>query len=110
MKLPKSIRIGGVEYEIQQKDVVMLDNKLQLGTIHYHECKIELLSDGTTHQQQCMTLLHEVGHAILRHMGIETKDDEERIVDAFARGFYMVLQDNGGRLFDLKEAEGVTCE
>jgi hypothetical protein len=42
----------------------------------------------------------------MRLMGLEC-DNEEEIVDAFARGFYMVLQDNGGRLFDLKEvAEG----
>lgn len=104
MKIPESIRIGGVEYEIKMKDVLLLDNKMQLGVIHYQECEIELLSEGTGHQQRCVTLIHEICHGIMRHMGLEC-DNEEEIVDAFARGFFMVLQDNGDRLFDLKKEE-----
>ena len=30
-------------------------------------------------------------------------DKEEQIIDMFARGMYQVLQDNGNRLFDIKD-------
>ena len=51
---------------------------------------------------RCITLLHEILHGIRNHAGLEI-EDEEAIVDMFARGIYQVLQDNGERLFDLKK-------
>lgn len=34
---------------------------------------------------------------------IELGENREHIIEAFARGVYQVLQDNAGRLYDLKE-------
>lgn len=103
MKIPKSVRIGGVEYEVQYEPNLRLDNKLCYGAINYDNSVITLSeTDGTGHQMRCITLLHEILHGIRNHAGIEI-DDEETVVDMFARGMYQVLQDNGGRLFDLKE-------
>lgn len=100
MKIPQSIRIGGREYEIREKDVVVVDFHECSGSICYGDGVIELSGIQRGHDSRCVTLLHEVFHGIAHHMGLEM-EDEEKIVDAFARGMYMVLQDNAGRLYDL---------
>jgi hypothetical protein len=103
MKIPNSIRIGGIEYTVTYEPNVRLGNELCYGTISYDDCKITLSeTDGTGHQRRCVTLLHEILHGIRNHAGLRIEDEEE-IVDMFARGLYQVLQDNGARLFDLKE-------
>ena len=33
-------------------------------------------------------------------------ENEEKVVEMFAKGIYQVLQDNGARLFDIKETKG----
>ena len=100
MKSPNSIRIGGREYEIREKDIVTVDFHECSGAINYGDGIIELSGIQRGHDSRCITLLHEVFHGVARHMGLEL-DDEETVVDAFARGMYMVLQDNAGRLYDL---------
>lgn len=101
MKIPESIRIGGIEYAIEYEDNVRIGNDLCYGRISYDSSTIVLSNtDGAGHQRRCVTLWHEILHGIREHSGQEI-DDEERIVDLFARGIYQVLQDNGGRLFDL---------
>ncbi len=105
MKIPKSIRIGGVEYEVVYTENLRDGNNLLYGLINYDDCTISLsTTDGNSHQHQCVTLLHEILHGIRNHAGAEIKN-EEAVVDMFAKGLYQVLQDNGGRLFDLKEAD-----
>ena len=52
------------------------------------------------------TLWHEILHSIRKHANMDIQD-EEKVVEMFARGIYQVLQDNGGRLFDLKETDGL---
>lgn len=103
MKIPNSVRIRGVEYEVRYEPNLRLNNNLCYGAINYDNSVITLSeTDGTGHQMRCITLLHEILHGIRNHAGLEI-EDEETIVDMFARGIYQVLQDNGGRLFDLKE-------
>ena len=105
MKIPNSIRIGGVEYEVEFVPNLRNATELLYGEINYHESKISIsTTDGAGHQMQCITLLHEILHGIQNHSGIELpKDKEEQIIDMFARGMYQVLQDNGNRLFDIKD-------
>lgn len=103
MKIPTSIRIGGVEYAITSEANPRIGNKLVYGKIDYDNAQIVLSdTDGYEHQRRCITLWHEILHAIREHNGMEI-EEEERVVEMFARGLYQVLQDNGGRLFDLKE-------
>ena len=103
MKIPESIRIGGVEYEIQYKDNLRDGNRLLYGQINYDDCVIYLsTTDGTGHQHMCITLLHEILHGIREHAGFEI-EDEEKVVDILSKGLYQVLQDNGKRLFDIAE-------
>ena len=105
MKIPESVRIGGVEYEICYKGNLRDGTELLYGCISYDDCTITLSeTDGTGHQKRCQTLWHEILHGIRNHAGMEIENEEE-IVEMFAKGIYQVLQDNGGRLFDLKETK-----
>lgn len=102
MKIPESIRIGGVDYTIAYEDNVVLGDNLCYGTINYEDSVISLSNTrGAGHQHRCITLWHEILHGIRNHAGIEVKN-EEVVIDMFAKGIYQVLQDNGGVLFDLK--------
>lgn len=103
MKIPESIRIGGIEYQIKYAPNVRLGETLCYGAIDYNDSVILLSeTDGTGHQKRCCTLWHEILHGIREHAGM-TIENEEEIVEMFAKGIYQVLQDNGKRLFDIKE-------
>ena len=103
MKIPNSVRIGGVEYEVEYAENLRDGNNLLYGKIDFHESKILLsTTDGAGHQRRCITLLHEILHGIQNHSTVEIPEEcEEKIIDMFARGLYQVLQDNGTRLFDI---------
>lgn len=105
MKIPESVRIGGVEYAISYVENLRHGNQLAYGQIDYDNCKIELsATDGIGHQKRCQTLLHEILHGVQQHAGLEI-ENEEAVIEMFAKGIYQVLQDNGGRLFDLMETD-----
>lgn len=105
MKIPESVRIGGVEYPIRYVENLRHGALIAYGHIDYENCVIELSStDGTAHEKRCLILWHEILHGIRQHAGLEIENEEE-IVEMFAKGVYQVLQDNGGRLFDIAEAE-----
>jgi hypothetical protein len=109
MKIPKSVRIAGVEYSVDIVPNLMHGATAAYGHIDY-ENSIISLSDtfGTEHQKRCQVLWHEILHGIRENNGMEI-ENEETVVDMFAKGIYQVLQDNGGRFFDIsndKESEG----
>ena len=101
MKIPESVRIGGVEYAIEEVEIARLGPNLCYGTIDYTGSTIQLSSmDDAGHQHKCVTLWHEILHGLFEHACYQP-EDEERIVDVLGKGIYQVLQDNGGRFFDL---------
>ena len=103
MKIPKSVRIQGVEYEVQDNCPSLNDGEQMLyGNISYPDPVIRISDVTTGHEMKCLTLWHEILHGIRYANGLEV-ENEEAVVEMFARGIYQVLQDNGGRLFDLKE-------
>ena len=107
MKIPESVRIGGVEYAVNFVDHLSHGATLAYGHISWDDSVIELSGTvGTSHQKRCTTLWHEIIHGIVEHANIDiTNSDEEAIVDTIAKGVYQVLQDNGARFFDLKDGE-----
>lgn len=103
MKIPVSVRIGGVEYAVKYGENIRVDGNLCYGSIDYDKHEITLsLTDGTEHQRRCQTLLHEILHGIRDYARMELENEEE-VVETFARGLYQVLQDNEKRLFDVRE-------
>lgn len=105
MKIPDSIRIGGVEHSIKYTANLNNGFNLAYGHIDYENSIISLSSTiGTEHQKRCITLWHEILHGIRNHSGLKIENEED-VVDMFAKGIYQVLQDNGERLFDLMKSE-----
>ena len=101
MKIPNSVRIGGVEYPIVYTKNLNNGVQLAYGRIDYENCVIELSDTcGTAHEKRCITLWHEILHGIQEHSGLAIENEEE-IVCMFSKGIYQVLQDNGQRFFDI---------
>lgn len=107
MKIPESVRIGGVEYGVEFVDYLSNGTSLAYGHISYDDSVIELSGTaGTSHQKRCLILWHEIIHGIVEHANmVVAESNEEEIVDTIAKGVYQVLQDNGARMFDLKGGE-----
>lgn len=101
MNIPGSIRIGGVEFEVFPEHRLNDGQRVLAGQIRYMECQIALAAESS-HEYKCLSLWHEIMHGIQQQAQLDLGPEEERIVEAFARGVYQVLQDNGSRLFDLK--------
>lgn len=105
MKIPESIRIGGTEYAVKYVPNLRNGNYIAYGHIDYENSAIELSdTDGTEHQKRCKILLHEILHGILEAASFNIDEEtEEKVVDVLSKGLYQVLQDNGKRLFDIKD-------
>lgn len=102
MKLPDSIRIGGVEYAVLTDAHLNNGANMLYGQVLWEPSEITI-RDGMGHQRMCITMWHEIVHALLHHACVDLEDNvEERIAEALGFGLYQVLQDNGGRFFDLK--------
>lgn len=103
MNIPESIRIGGVEYAVTREPFLSLDGRELCGMIDYQQGVIALSDNvAMSHDKECLTLWHEIFHGIAHHFDLDL-EDEENVVELFARGVYQVLQDNSGRLFNLRE-------
>lgn len=102
MKLPESIRIGGVEYKVIVEPRLNDGERMLAGLIRHMHCQI-IVAEESSHEYRCLSLWHEIMHGIEEQAQLDLGDDRERIIEAFARGVYQVLQDNGRRLFDIAE-------
>lgn len=103
MKIPESVRIGGVEYPVRYTENLNNGYNMAYGHISYEDCTIELAENrAVAHEHRCIILWHEILHGIVNHFGMEIENEEE-LVDKFSKGIYQVLQDNGRRFFDIKE-------
>lgn len=106
MKIPESVRIAGVEFTVEIVPNLMNGATAAYGHIDFENSRIELSGAfGTEHQKRCQILWHEILHGIVENSGM-VLDDEEKVVETFARGIYQVLQDNGKRFFDIEEKKG----
>lgn len=105
MKIPESIRIAGVEYEVVLVPNLMCGATAAYGHIDYENYVISLSDTfGTEHQKRCQILWHEILHGIRENNGMKIENEED-VVEMFSKGIYQVLQDNGLRLFDIGETE-----
>ena len=98
MKIPESIRVGGLEFSVVREFRMNDGLKMLAGQIRPMECVIAI-AEESSHEYACLSLIM---HAIEEQAQLELGDDRERIIEAFARGVYQVLQDNGERLFDIE--------
>jgi hypothetical protein len=105
MKIPRTIRINGIDFTIDIVDELNDGAKTLYGDVKYGESKIRLNSEGQGHQRQCVTLWHEIFHSVCEMNGLEAERENESLMDTFAFAVYQILQDNGAALFDLKEKQ-----
>ena len=104
MIIPDIVRISCIAYRVEHRADLNDGEKVLYGQVDYGKSTIQLNSANQNHQFECVTLWHEILHAISTHTGLELGDDTEKIIDIFAHGIYQVLQDNGG-LFRPGKAE-----
>ena len=96
MKLPEKIRIAGVDYDVKMVNYLNNGVNLAYGHIDFVKNTISLsatepMSVGSTG----ITLLHEILHGVLQHYGTAvTLENEENVIDVFAKGLYQVIRDN----------------
>ena len=101
MIIPDKVRISGIDYTVEHKDDLNDGEKVLYGQVDYGKSTIHLNSANQNHQFECVTLWHEILHAISTHTGLELGGGEaEKIIDIFAHGIYQVLQDNEGLFRD----------
>lgn len=101
MKIPETVRIGGVDYKVQEYPDLNDGVNVAYGHISYEDSIIYLNSKNQKHQKSCITLWHEILHGIIEHANLEI-ENEEQVVDTLAKGVYQVLQDNARNMFDIK--------
>lgn len=107
MKIPKSLRINGMEYTIAQVQNLNDGCSVLQGEINFKNGTIALNSEYC-HEEKCITLLHEALHGYERAAELELGENREHIIEVFARGMYQLLQDNGCRLFDMMQPTEMT--
>lgn len=106
LKIPQTIRLNGIDFTVELCDSLNDGVKVLYGDVTYGQARIRLNTANQSHQRMCTTLWHELFHAVCEMNGIELGDSTERVMDAFSFAVYQVLQDNGGKLFDLKASGG----
>lgn len=99
MKIPSSIRIGGVEYTVKREMNLNDGANMLYGRVDWEPSEI-MLKFGMGEQHACITLWHEIIHALLYHSSVELDEEtEERIAEALGFGMYQVLEDNHDRFY-----------
>ena len=90
MKIPESVRINGIEYPVEYVTDLNDGAHICNGRIYFNTCKIHLNPDTQGYEKQCVTLLHEILHALLFNGRIELNNEEE-VVEVLSNGLYQVL-------------------
>ncbi|MDR1330254.1 MAG: hypothetical protein LBK23_11700 [Oscillospiraceae bacterium] len=103
MKIPETIRINGIDFAIEQTQNLNDGDHVLYGQVHYGHSTIEINAQYQKHQAMCVTLWHEILHALCKIHSVHLGEHEEAIVDILAYGIYQVLQDNGRELFDIAD-------
>jgi len=97
LKIPKKIRVFGRDVTIQEKEIVVDDfGRVCSGTYDDDDGVIEITSKGSNRLRE-VTILHELGHAIISELGLNevvSEEVNEMISEGFAKGF--------SRLFDFR--------
>lgn len=91
MRIPKSVKVGNIEYKIEITDeTLVVNNHVCTGRIEYYKQVIKVSKDLET-DCRFQTFLHELVHAIDEDRDI---DLDEKKTEMLARGLAQVLKDN----------------
>lgn len=102
MKIPKSVRIAGVEYAVEVSADLSDGQRRLAGQIEYSKAKIRLdesLEGDALH----LMLWIEIVQGIVKNAQLRLTE-KDLVVEAIARGLFQVLSDNAERLGFKNEA------
>lgn len=88
IKIPNKVKINGLKYEIEHKKL-----EEEYGSISYENMKIEI-EENIHPQQQELTFIHELLHAILEALYYRDLNNDEKFVEDLSRCLHQVLIDN----------------
>lgn len=89
MRIPKKLKVGGVIYKIKHVNVSSVGSG-PIGSFSSDCSEIEIRK-GLEKQQEELTLLHELIHALFIHCDI---NQDEHKVELLSQALYMVIKDN----------------
>lgn len=93
IKIPKTINIGGIIYDIRLvsgKSSNDLQEKNYIGRIDYDNCIITI--DKNINQQiMVLTLLHEILHVVNHNYKTKLSEDD---IDKISSGLYQIFKEN----------------
>jgi Zn-dependent peptidase ImmA (M78 family) len=97
-KMPISVKINTVTYDITEVEKLIDDRKTVAGIINYTNSTIEI-DDNRSEDNKRICLMHEIAHAILNDSKINKNIDDddllENLCDVIAKGFIQVIRENG---------------
>ena len=90
MKIPKTVKIGGIIYSVQEVDRLTFGDSAT-AEINYRKSTIEIAKD-ISEQRKHRDFLHEVMHAIYDNLGYS--EHNEKQIDELAGALYQFVVDN----------------
>lgn len=90
MNEPKSVKIGCINYDVQEVSGLEFEEEECIGLYSYTERCI-FLQEGLDEDVKRHTLLHEVLHGILKHSG---QEHSEHLIEAVSFGLLDVFDRN----------------
>jgi hypothetical protein len=99
MKIPKSIRIGVMTYEVKVSDAIPgPQNAHNLAFVETDQGRIWLAKGKQTEEVLALSFLHECVHAMLAEIAETKLSENERFVELFSRQLYTFIEKNRGAL------------
>lgn len=90
LKLPKTIRIGSVDYDVAYQRGLSSGDAL-LGQINYNHCEIRI-EESLPASRAREVLAHEIAHGMLNEAGYDEHDEEQ--ANRIGKVLAMLLRDN----------------
>lgn len=94
MKIPRKVRVNGIDYTITREPVVLIDDTLVGGKVDLGLCEISLNTTRGCEAYNQKTLWHELMHIFTYNAGLDFGELEEKVMDTFAAGVNQVISDN----------------
>lgn len=104
MTLPKSVRIGYLNYKVCECDQDELEGDFQCGSQ-----RLRVRTKDRSKAFAANTLIHEIVHGVFFHEGLKnldgmTHEREEMLVNCMANGLTQVIKDNPKLIKYLQDA------
>lgn len=94
INIPKSIKVGGVNYKIEIMHLDKNDDGEQiLGYCQYLDNVIQINEDASPERQE-QTLYHELVHAIFFETSNNEFQDNEKLVDSVGLMLHQIVKNN----------------